>query len=146
MSTLLRRLRGALGMGLFWGLGGAAIGGLIELLDNLGVRWHWIDRIDMWIPLFAIPGFFGGIAFSLVLGIAGHDRKLEEMSLPRFALWGALGGLLLGGLALTLGMILDPTLVLLVPALFGAAAASGTLLIARAAKRPTHSLPPLRGE
>ena len=43
----------------------------------------------------AIPGFFGGVFFSMVLGIAGRRRRFSELSLSRFAAWGALGGLLL---------------------------------------------------
>ena len=103
-------------MGVLWALGGALLGGGVEFLDNLGVPWAWIDGIDMWIPLFALPGFFGGIAFSLVLGVAGHSRKFEELSLPKFAAWGAIGGLLLGGVALALGILIPVAYVLAVPA------------------------------
>jgi hypothetical protein len=136
MHNLLRRLRGAIGMGIFWALGGAFLGGLIELLDNIGVPWGWIDGVDMWIPLFAIPGFFGGIAFSLVLGIAGHHRKFEELSLLKFTLWGAISGLLLGGAALLLGTQVAVLFVLGAPALFCATAATGTLALARMGERP----------
>ena len=44
--------------------------------------------------MFAYPAFLGGVTFSAVLGIAGRRRRLDEMSLPRFAAWGAVGGLL----------------------------------------------------
>jgi hypothetical protein len=136
MNNVLRRLRGAIGMGIFWALGGAFLGGLIELLDNIGVAWSWIDGVDMWIPLLAIPGFFGGIAFSLVLGIAGHRRKFEELSLPKFTAWGALSGLILGGIALALGINIPALFVLAAPALFCATAATGTLALARMGERP----------
>jgi hypothetical protein len=144
MNNVLRRLRGAIGMGIFWALGGAFLGGLIELLDNIGVEWIWIDGVDMWIPLFAIPGFFGGIAFSLVLGIAGHHRKFEELSLPKFTAWGALSGLILGGIALALGINIPVLFVLAAPALFCATAATGTLALARMGERP--ALPAAGGE
>ena len=136
MNNLLRRLRGAIGMGIFWALGGAFLGGLIELLDNIGVAWRWIDGVDMWIPLLAIPGFFGGIAFSLVLGIAGHHRKFEELSLLKFTAWGAISGLILGGIALALGINIPVLFVLTAPALFCASAATGTLALARMGERP----------
>ena len=41
-----------------------------------------------------------GATFSSVLGIAERRRTFEEMSLPRFAFWGAVGGLLLSMLLL----------------------------------------------
>jgi hypothetical protein len=43
----------------------------------------------------AIPGFFGGAIFSVVLGVAGRRRRFDQLSMPRFMLWGALGGVLL---------------------------------------------------
>ncbi len=60
------------------------------------------------------------------------------MSLPRFAAWGALGGLLLGVLAVFAGM-LGPGLTLLDPiiagvtTLLGAGSAAGSLALARRA-------------
>jgi hypothetical protein len=40
-----------------------------------------------------------------VLGIAGRRRRFDELSLPRFAAWGAAGGLLLSAIPVTvLGM------------------------------------------
>jgi len=47
------------------------------------------------LPALAIPGFVGGVLFAVVLGTAGRRRRFEELSLPRFAAWGAVGGLLL---------------------------------------------------
>jgi hypothetical protein len=46
----------------------------------------------MWPQTLAIPGFLGGAAFSMVLGIAAGRRRFDELSMPRFAGWGALGG------------------------------------------------------
>jgi len=37
--------------------------------------------------------FLGGVAFSGVLAIAGRKRRFGELSLPKFAAWGAVGGL-----------------------------------------------------
>jgi hypothetical protein len=92
------RMRGAVGMGLTWAaewvLAGLMIGVGSKLLP--GLPWHWFfDNFDAPLPALAIPGFFGGIFFSIVLGIAGHRRRFHELSLPVFAAWGALGGLLL---------------------------------------------------
>src|SRR5690606_14416543 len=61
-----------------------------------GLPWGWFfDVFDAPLPALAIPGFFGGLFFSLVLGVAGRGRRFRDLSLPRFAAWGALGGLLL---------------------------------------------------
>lgn len=147
----LKRIRGAIGMGLTWAAGWALFGLLIGVTSVLtpGLPWENIfDVFDAPLPALAIPGFFGGAFFSVVLGVAGRRRRFDQLSVPRFAAWGALGGLLLGlfpaalvavGLA-TLGdgarglwqltaMIGGPFMLL------GAGSASGTLLLARKAER-----------
>jgi len=98
MKQWLIRTRGAVGMGLTWAvewaLAGLAIGIGSKLLP--GLPWHWFfDTFDAPLPALAIPGFFAGIFFSIVLGIAARHRRFNELSLPVFAAWGALGGLLL---------------------------------------------------
>ncbi len=97
---------------------------------------------------FAVPGFVGGALFSLVLGVAGRHRRFEELSLPRFAAWGAVGGVLLSlvpaamvavGLASIGGSgqgLWQLTALVAGPfALLGAGSAAGTLLVARRAER-----------
>lgn len=98
MKKWLRRIRGAVGMGLTWAIGWAVAGVLIGVASILlpFLAWHlFFDVFDAPLPAFAIPGFFGGVCFSIVLGIAGRRRRFRELSLPRFAAWGAVGGLLL---------------------------------------------------
>jgi hypothetical protein len=133
MTRWLRRLRGAAGMGLIWAAGGAGIGGLIELIDNIlpGVL-AIASAVDMWPQTLAIPGFLGGVVFSAVLGIAGRRRRFGELSLPRFAAWGAVAGLLLGGLAVWLGA---PGLFVGITTIGSAIAASGSLALAKMAER-----------
>lgn len=98
MITGLRRLRGAIGMGLAWAFGwavaGVAIGVSSVLLPMLPWR-VFFEVFDAPLPALAIPGFFAGVFFSVVLGIAGRGRRLSELSAGRFAAWGALGGVLL---------------------------------------------------
>ena len=98
MSKWMRRVRGAIGMGLVWAAGWA-VGGLLIGMSSLllpGLPWDSFFRVfDAPLPAMAIPGFFAGVFFSIVLGIAGHGRKFSELSVPRFAAWGAVGGLLL---------------------------------------------------
>jgi hypothetical protein len=94
----LRRIRGAVGMGLAWALGWAVAGLLIGVTSKLlpFLPWDWFFEIlDAPLPAMAVPGFFGGVFFSMVLGIAGRSRRFSKLSVPRFAAWGAIGGLLL---------------------------------------------------
>jgi len=85
-------------MGLTWGFGWAIAGVLIGVASILlpGLPWDaFFEVFDAPLPAFAIPGFFAGVFFSTVLAIAGRRRRFRELSLPRFAAWGGLGGLLL---------------------------------------------------
>jgi TctA family transporter len=85
-------------MGLTWALGWAIAGVLIGVASIVlpGLPWNaFFEVFDAPLPAFAIPGFFAGVFFSTVLGIAGRRRRFRELSLPRFAAWGAVGGLLL---------------------------------------------------
>jgi hypothetical protein len=98
MKRWLKRARGALGMGLTWAVGWAIFGLLIGVSSILLPFLPWerfFEVFDAPLPALAVPGFFGGVIFSFVLGIAGRRRRFDELSLPRFAAWGAVGGLLL---------------------------------------------------
>ena len=133
MRNWLRRIRAALGMGLIWAAGGAGVGGVLELIDNLfpGAL-SFIAKVDMWPQLLAIPGFFGGVVFAMMLGIVGRRRRFDELSFPRFAAWGAAAGLLLGSLAVTIGA---PAAFIGITTLGSAIAAAGSLALARIAEK-----------
>lgn len=149
MTNGLRRIRGAVGMGLTWAAGWAVAGMLIGVASKLlpGLPWDsFFDVFDAPLPAMAIPGFFGGVLFSIVLGIAARRRKFDELSVPRFAAWGAVGGLLLSLLPTALmavGLatpgpgvdIVKSTAVVGVPfILLSAASAAGSLMLARKAE------------
>jgi hypothetical protein len=85
-------------MGLTWAVEWVLAGLLIGMTSKLlpGLPWDWFFGVfDAPLPALAIPGFFGGLFFSMVLGIAAHRRRFRDLSLPLFAAWGASGGLLL---------------------------------------------------
>ena len=142
MTGWMRRLRGAIGLGLTWALGGFALGGIIELVHNI-----WPNpvgaAVDIWPAVLAIPGLLGGVAFSAVLGVLGRSRRFDELSLPGVALWGALGGVLASSVpAALMSMASESPAAVFWPialevmgpfAIGGAIAASGTLALARAA-------------
>jgi hypothetical protein len=134
MKKLMRRARAALGMGIAWGL--AWFGAGMVLLLIVGT-----DAADVPFPLgFGFLGFLAGALFSVILGLVERGRGFHQLSLPRFAGWGAAGGLLfaiLFVLIVTLtgaGALLDD-LVFLGPlfAAAGAASAGGALALARRA-------------
>ena len=98
MMKGLRRVRGAIGMGLTWAFGWAIAGLMIGVASILvpGLPWNaFFEVFDAPLPALAIPGFFAGVFFSTVLGIAARRRRFGELSLRQFAAWGAAGGVLL---------------------------------------------------
>jgi hypothetical protein len=143
MNKWRRRVRGALGLGLIWAAGGALVGFGIELIHNV-----WPNPlgslVDIWPAALAMPAFCGGVAFSVVLGIAGRRRRFDELSLPGFAAWGAVAGLLVSLIpaamvALRLASANAPlwqiTAALAAPLIPGIAfAAAGSLALARMAE------------
>ena len=129
MTRWLKRVRGAIGMGLLWAAGGLGVGGMIELLDNvLPGGFALASAVDMWPQTLAIPSFLGGVVFGVVLGIAGGRRRFDELSLRQFTAWGAVAGALLGALGMAIGA---PIVFLAITTLWGAAAAAGSLALAR---------------
>jgi hypothetical protein len=136
MKKWPRRIRGAIGIGLIWAAGGAGVGMLIELIANVlpgGLHDAMASAVDIWPALLAMVGFLGGAVFSAVLGLAGGRRRFEELSLPRFAAWGAMAGLLLGGFMAA--MVGAPAGFIAITTLWSAIAAPGSLVLARMAEK-----------
>jgi hypothetical protein len=128
-------------MALTWAVIWAPFGPLLGLIVDPN------DTMDEpWIAVGALPGFFCGLIFSVVLGIAGRRRSIHELSPARVAAWGAAAGFLL--------MVLNTTalgtpntehlfwrarwVITAGVTLLSAASAAGSLLLARmATKRET---------
>jgi len=143
MKRWQKRVRGALGLAVIWGGIGFLAGFGIEIIHNI---WpNPIGRlVDIWPAALGLPGFFGALLFSAVVGVVGRRHRFHELSLPRFTAWGAVGGLLLSLLPaamITVGLgdanisLWQITGSLLGPCVLGGAvAAAGTLALARRAE------------
>ena len=128
MRTWLRGIRGAIGIGVTWAVAWSAVG--------LVPRWVFGFNADAPFPLiFGMLGFIAGVTFSAFLALTERRRSFDQMSFPRFAAWGAIGGLLLAALfakAASLGWG-DVLAVAPAFALASAVCASGSLAVARRA-------------
>jgi hypothetical protein len=126
-------------MGLTWAAVLSAVGGV--------PRWVFGVETDVPIPLvLGVFGFVAGVTFAALLLLTERRRSFDQLSMRRFAGWGAIGGLLLSAIwaramALRWGEVLAiaPTF-----ALTCAACAAGSLAVARRAER--RALPDGRGD
>jgi hypothetical protein len=130
MRKWLRHIRGAIGMGVTWAAALFVVGFV--------PRWVFGFNADVPFPLvFGVLGFIAGVIFSGLLVLTEGRRRFDEVSLPRFAAWGATGGLLLSalfvrGAALGWGEVLTISTTF---AVASAACAVGSLAVARRAVR-----------
>ena len=98
MSKWLRRIRGAILMGLTWAIIWMPAGLLIgAIVDPDGA----MD--EPWIAVGTYPGFLAGVMLSVVLGIAASRRRLDELSVVKVGAWGAVAGLVIGSLPFLIG-------------------------------------------
>ena len=134
MKTWLRRLRGVVGMAVSWAVAWFPVGAVLTLVvggDSLADL--------LLVSSIVVPaGLVGGAVFSVVLGLAEGRRRFHELSLPRFAGWGALGGIL-QAVILTVGWDVflggGPNLLptMLVMAALCSGSSAGSLALARRA-------------
>ena len=130
MRTWGRRIRGVIGMGVTWAVAWSAAGTI--------PRWVLGFNPDAPFPIiFGVLGFAAGVAFSGLLVLTERRRSLDQMSLRRFAGWGAVGGLLLSALFARAASLDWGDLLTIVPtfALASAVCAAGSLALARRAAR-----------
>ena len=138
MGKWLRRIRGAIGMGVIWG----------ALWSGAGIELAVVTRFEADAPfplIFGVLGFFAGVTFSAFLALSEGRRSFDQLSLPRFATWGATGGLLLSAVFAKAASLGWGDVLAIVPtfALASAVCASGSLAVARRATR--RELPGNRG-
>ncbi len=139
-------MRGAVGVGLIWA---AAWGGAGAIMA-LGILLVTGRRPDPPFPLmFGAFGFVAGVVFSGALGLVEGRRRFDQMSLPRFAAWGASVGLMLSAtFVLAVALAGDPAflwnLLVLGPvfAVATAGSAAASLALARRARRWRRLLVP----
>lgn len=142
-------LRNALTWGAAWALAGGSIVTAIVLFDpGPGVE-SLIERVGQalfagvsWGVRFGIAGAVIGAAFSAVIRLGYRGRRLADINPVRFALLGAVVGgvgvplylqamnVLTGGAPIAWGLVTDDAVW---ASMFGAAAAAGTILLARRA-------------
>lgn len=123
----MQRLRGAIGIGIAWAVIWAAaftaLGVVISLLDPDSIDPG--ESVGLVLRIGATLGLVSGAGFSGLLALAEGGRRIEELSLPRMALWGAV--------ATAAFPLLTPAnnamVILLCP--LGAIVAAGSVAIAR---------------
>jgi phosphatidylserine synthase len=128
MMNWVRRIRGTIGMGVTWA----------AALSVVGAIPRWIFGVDTDVPiplLFGAFGFIAGVTFSAILMLTERRRSFDQMSIRRFAGWGALGGLLLSALWAGAETLPWGEVLAIAPAfaVACAASASGSLALARRA-------------
>lgn len=129
MQGWLRRVRGAIGMGFTWAVAWGIVGTLPRLVLGFNP--------DAPFPIiFGVLGFVAGIAFSVLVMVTERRRSLDQISLPRFAGWGAVGGLVLSGVFAKLASLAWTDIAMIAPTFAAACAvcASGSLALARRAE------------
>ncbi len=132
MKKWLKRIRGALGMGLTWAAGWSGVFVILALVGEVSGTFGVLNYVNS-VVLIGMMGFVGGAAFSVVLGITEGRRRFDEMSLRRFTLWGAVGGLLVSVPWVAGATLAEALGIGVVMTLTGASSAAGSLALARRA-------------
>src|SRR5688572_32475072 len=131
MNGILRRLRGAIGVGVTWAvlwvLLGSLVLGAFMLIDPADIGPG--EGASQVLPIFALVGFLSGTGFAALLAFSERAKKLTELSLWRVGLLGALGSVAIPWL---LGADKGEGWL---TGTFGAAFAAGSVAIARRGAR-----------
>lgn len=139
MGKWLRRIRGVIGIGVTWAVAWALVGSV--------PRWLFGFNTDAPFPIiFGVLGFIAGVIFSGLLMLTEGRRGFDQLTLPRFAAWGAVGGILLSAIFTRIASLGFGDVLAIVPTFAAASAicASGSLALARRARMV--ELPDNRGD
>ncbi len=147
MKPWLKRIRGAIGIGMTWAVGWAPLGAITGWVTGTVIGLPLAVVVPNYAMTFGVLGFVGGAIFSTVLALTEGRRSFSRLTVPRFVAMGAFGGLVLGGLAVGAGLLGAGATMLgagitVASALLGAGSAAGTLVLARA----SHTNPLLHAE
>jgi hypothetical protein len=133
MRTWLRRIRGAVLMGLMWAVVWVPIALLVSMIVDPDASMD-----EPWILVGAYPGFLSAVAFSMVFWFAERRRRFDELTLTRVGALGAVAGLLVGMVPFVAGSNSSnlPTWLLMIAiagpiTLLSAVSAGGSLALAR---------------
>jgi hypothetical protein len=143
-DNIFRRLRGAVGNAVVWGLGWTTLGLVVAAAGKVAGVFplSWLDTIGVAVRFGIVGGIAGG-AFSLAIGLLYRGRRVSELSPVRFGIGGGIVAgvfvpaflqamnLLSGGGMIAMKYVLDDGLW---SALFGAVAAGGSVLLAQRAR------------
>jgi len=143
VSNILRRLRGALGNAMVWGVGwftaALALFATLRVAGILPDTLFLRDGLELAVK-FGVVGFVAGGAFSSVIRLLYHGKRLSEISWVRFGIiGGVVTGLFLPAFIEVMRFISgDPYLPLeallddgLIGAVFGGVVAGGSLKLAQ---------------
>lgn len=135
MEKWMSGIRGAILLIVLWVVGwGLGFGGLIEaFIDPDG------EIMDIWPTAMAIPGFIGGVVFAMALWLAEGRRRFDHVSIIRFVIWGAVAGVVIGGIAFAKGIELTLTTgkIFVITTVLGVVAAIGSAIFFRLVARWT---------
>lgn len=131
MGSWLRKLRGAIGLSLTWGVGWSAVAAVLLAIIGL-IDPGSIDPGDVtgMLQVFFALGVISGAVFSMALSLLEHRKSIAELSTGHMAAWGAIGAALLplfSPVADSQGLIMAP---------IGALFASGSVILAKRAALP----------
>ena len=141
---LLRRLRGVLVTAFLWAAVWGPLGCLIAVALVLSSRAQVVG-LSFGNAMLAVLAFYGlwgtvsGGVFAVALSIAERQRRIEELSMGRVALWGAVGGAALpaiGSVAIILTgharqLPLQIAVLFAIASLLGSLCSAATLALAR---------------
>jgi hypothetical protein len=98
MNGMLRRVRGAIGLGAAWSLPWAATYAAIGVVYHFFVPWRpplpetLLSWVAVGVSAGAILGFTTGVIFSGILALAERRGTIATLKPWRVALWGAAAG------------------------------------------------------